>query len=87
MRYKNLAVVLALITTSTFAQVQNAARANRADVAEAEKFLAQLPSAFSGSHAYATEDGTVNIRIICSGSGKAMDGLVAIKNGVVTKVR
>ena len=57
---------------------------------EAEKFLRDLPTACSGSYAYAScQDGTVNIRVICIGPTKAesMDGLIAIKNGVVTKVK
>jgi len=68
-------------------QIKDAAYANPSDVAQAEKFLAGLPVACSDSHAYASNDGTVNIRIICNGASKSMDGLVTIKNGVVTKIR
>jgi len=82
-----IALVAALFVVETsVAQVRNASRANRADIAQAEKFLAELPPACAKSHAYADPDGTVNIRLICSGSGKAMDGLVAIRNGRVIRV-
>lgn len=67
--------------------VQDANYANPADVAEAEKFLSDLPPACSSSHASASADGTVNIRVLCSGNGKSMDGFFSIKNGVVTQVR
>jgi hypothetical protein len=59
-------------------RVENTARAKSSDVAQAERFLADLPSACSSSHAHASTDGTVNIRIICNGSGKSMDGIVSI---------
>ncbi len=64
-----------------------AAEAHPSDLAQANKFLAELPPACSGSYKYVSSDGTVNIRIKCDGNGKKMDGLVAIKNGVVTKVK
>ena len=88
MRFKMQAASLLLLSTSTvLAAVENAASANPDDVAQADKFLSGLPPACSASYAYASNDGTVNIRVICSGSGKSMDGLVSIKNGIVTKIQ
>lgn len=81
--------LLLFASTSVLAagSVENAANANPSDVAQAETFLAKLPAACSASHASASSDGTVSIRIVCNGSGDSMDGLVTIKNGVVTNVR
>ncbi len=92
MRFKNLIVGLVLVTaTSVFAsnKVLDAHKANPSDVTQAEKFLKDLPKPCSGSYAYASADGAVNIRVICIGSTKSesMDGLIAIKNGVVTQVK
>lgn len=90
MRNGLLVPLLALLISSTAfaeAKVKNAAYAKATDVAQAENFLAGLPSACAESHAYAARDGTVTIRILCSGSGKATDGIVAIKNGKVTQLR
>lgn len=92
MHYKVLILSLVLFTaTSVFASsnVLDSHQANPSDVAQAEKFLRDLPEACSGSHAYASADATVNIRVICIGSTKAesMDGLITIKNGIVTQVK
>lgn len=92
MRCTILILCLVLITaTNVFAstKVLDANQANPSDVAQAENFLRDLPAACSGSHAYASSDGTVNIRVICIGSTKSesMDGLITIKNGVVTQVK
>jgi hypothetical protein len=78
----------ALVPPSSASQrVRDASNGNPSDVAQAEKFLAGLPPACSTSYAYASATGTVNIRTICNGSGKSMDGLVSIKNGVVTQIQ
>jgi len=74
-------------SNSSSSAVQNAGSATLSDVAQAESFLKSLPAACSASHAYTSDDGTVNIRTICNGSGESMDGLISIKNGVVTKIR
>jgi hypothetical protein len=57
------------------------------DVREANNFLSQLPPACSNSRANNLPDGTVSIRIICSGNNKSVDGLVEIKNGIVRRIR
>lgn len=90
MRLKTLTICLILLASTTASAgggVSNAGSANPSDVAQAEKFLTGLPGACSASDASASSDGTVNIRIICNGSGKSTDGLVSIKNGVVTQIR
>ncbi|WP_145961263.1 hypothetical protein [Salinisphaera sp. LB1] len=69
------------------AGVRNASNANQSDVAQANKFLASIPSACSRSYAYALADGTIKIRVICSGNGDSMDGVIEIKNGMVTRVK
>lgn len=80
-----------LMSTNVLAatKVLDAYHANPSDVAQAEKFFKDLPNACSGSYAYASDDGTVNIRVICIGSTKSesIDGLITIKNGVVTQVK
>ena len=63
------------------------AEAKPSDLAQADKFLAELPAACAASSRYVGADGTVNIRIKCDGNGKQVDGLVTIRNGVVTKIR
>ena len=73
---------IALISQSVFA-----AEANPSDLAQASKFLVNLPPACSGSSKYVDAGGAVNIRVVCDGNGKKMDGLVVIKNGVVTQIR
>lgn len=67
MRFKILIFCLVLFkATTVFAssKVLDADKANPSDVAQAEKFLRDLPKACSGSYAYASSDGTVNIRVI-----------------------
>jgi hypothetical protein len=78
--------LLIAATVATWATA-DAAEANPSDLAQANKFLADLPPACSASYKYVASDGTVNIRLKCDGNGKKMDGLVAIKNGVVTKIQ
>ena len=72
----------------TAKRVLDASRANPSDVAQAEKFLNDLPDACSGSYAHATNDGAVVVRLICIGSNtaKSTDGTIIIKNGKVTQV-
>jgi len=72
----------------TAKRVLDASRANQSDVAQAEKFLNDLPDACSGSYAHATNDGAVVIRLICIGSStaKSTDGTIIIKNGKVTQI-
>jgi hypothetical protein len=69
------------------AQVQNASLAKPGDVQDAENFLNELPAACGSSSASAGADGAVTIRVVCSGNGKAMDGTVRIKDGIVTDIR
>lgn len=87
MAKKMLVLTLLLAHAFALAGVKDAANAKASDVAVAERFLSSLPAACSSSYAYASSDGTVHIRTICSGNGKAMDGLISIKDGLVTKVR
>jgi hypothetical protein len=61
--------------------------ASSSDIDQANRFLADLPPACSRSYKSVDSGGTVSIRVICSGNGQSVDGLVAIKNGVVTKIR
>lgn len=82
-----LAARLLIVTTVAMWATAHAAEANPSDLAQADKFLADLPPACLGSYKYVGSDGTVNIRIKCNGNGKKMDGLVAIRNGVVTKIQ
>lgn len=82
---KSMAATLTLATAAAWAPAY-AADANPADVAQADKFLAQLPASCGASSKSVASDGTVNIRIKCDGNGKKMDGAVAIKDGIVTKV-
>ncbi len=64
-----------------------AANAKPSDLAQADKFLAELPAVCAASSRSVGSDGSINIRIKCDGNGKKIDGLVAIKNGIVTKIR
>jgi hypothetical protein len=61
--------------------------ANASDLAQANKFLVDIPPACSKSYKIVGDNGAVNIHILCEGNGKKMDGLVVIKDGVVTKIR
>ncbi|WP_221065264.1 hypothetical protein [Methylomagnum ishizawai] len=66
--------------------VFNEQYANPGDVRQAISFLSELPPACTKSSAYASLDGTVSIRILCESSDKFVDGLVEIRNGIVTKI-
>ncbi|MGD9733588.1 MAG: zinc ribbon domain-containing protein [Desulfamplus sp.] len=76
-------------TVKSSSKVLDADYATHSDVAQAEKFLKDLPDSCSKSYAYASDDGTVTVKIICMGSTKSqsMDGLIKIKDGVVTQVQ
>lgn len=82
------AVLLLAGSGHTAGKVLDASRANPSDVAQAEKFLNDLPDACSGSYAHATSDGAVAVRLICIGSStaKSTDGTIIIKNGKVTQI-
>jgi len=67
--------------------IDKAAFADASDIEEARNFLRDLPTPCSDSHAYASPDGTVNIRINCSGDVVSMDGEVRIKDGEVLEVK
>ncbi len=72
----------------TAKKILDASRANPSDVAQAEKFLNDLPDACSGSYGHATNDGAVVVRLICIGDtvAKSTDGTIVIKNGKVTQI-
>ncbi|NKF24788.1 hypothetical protein [Solimonas marina] len=63
-----------------------AAEANPADIQQADKFLAKLPPSCASSSKAVGADGAVTITIKCDGNGKKMNGVVSIKDGVVTKI-
>jgi hypothetical protein len=67
--------------------VKNASRAKASDVRQAEQFLARLPPACGGTSASAGTDGTITILIRCFGSHDSLNGVVRIKDGVVTDIR
>jgi hypothetical protein len=92
MRFKILIFCLMLFiapSVGASTKVLDEHHANPTDVSQAEKFLKDLPEECSGSYAYASVDGTINIRLICIGSTKSesIDGLITIKNGAVTQVK
>jgi hypothetical protein len=60
--------------------------ANSSDLDAADHFLAGLPASCSGSYRTVGSDSEVNIKTRCDGNGQKMDGLVTIRNGVITKV-
>lgn len=65
----------------------SAEAANPADLREAKQFLARLPPACKDSYITERSDGTVVIHISCTSSSDSMEGLVEIKDGVVTGIR
>lgn len=65
--------------------VFNEQYANPGDVRQAVSFISQLPPACDKTSAYASPDGTVNIRLLCESPDNFVDGLLEIKNGVVKK--
>ncbi len=67
--------------------VRNAEWAKPGDVAAIEDGLRKLPPACAASNAYAERDGTVTMNVICAGGGKATDGSVSVRDGVVRKLR
>lgn len=67
-------------------EIKNAKFASPHDVRLAEEFLRSLPSFCSSSYAYASRDGSVNIRIICRNNERSMTGLISFKNGVMTRI-
>lgn len=82
------AVLLLAGSGFTAKRVLDASNASPSDVAQAERFLNELPDACSGSYAHATEDGAVVIRLICIGNSaaKSTDGTIVIKNGKATQI-
>lgn len=67
--------------------VSNSSFAAASDVRQAEQFLTSLPAACSGTSASAASDGTITIELKCSGSSQSLNGLIRIKDGVVTDIR
>ncbi|MDY7096188.1 MAG: zinc ribbon domain-containing protein [Acidobacteriota bacterium] len=67
--------------------VSNSSLATSSDVRQAEEFLAALPPACGQTTASAGSDGTITIELKCSGSSQSLNGLVRIKDGVVTDIR
>jgi len=65
----------------------NAQSASPSDVKQANQFISSLPPACKNSSMTTKADGAVAIRILCEGNGQSSDGLIEIKNGVVTKIR
>ena len=61
--------------------------ASSSDIQQAKQFLSQLPSACGNSSMSTTSDGAVVIRISCEGNSKSMEGIIKIKDGVVTQIR
>jgi Spy/CpxP family protein refolding chaperone len=87
MRYAMRSIGALLIATAAAVGTQaQAADANPADIAQADKFLKDLPKSCGASSKSVGADGAVTIRIKCDGNGKKMDGIVAIKDGIVTRV-
>lgn len=80
-------VMLLILLGVTVSSDCEGAKANPSDIAQATKFLASLPAACSQSSQHVGTEGAVNIRVLCDGNGKTMDGLVVIKDGIVTKIR
>jgi hypothetical protein len=64
-----------------------ASNANPGDMNQAREFLAKLPPACQNSKISTESDGTVVIWLRCNNGTNAIDGLVKIKNGIVTEVR
>lgn len=60
---------------------------NPDDIRQAEKFLSSLPEACIKSYRTTNNDGSISLYILCNGNGQSTDGLIVIKNGVVTKIR
>jgi hypothetical protein len=67
--------------------IQNESFANQNDVQQTKKFLSELPAACRDSHAVASQDGTIVIRVLCKSTDKAMDGRIEIKNGIVKRIQ
>ena len=56
------------------------------DLHQAEKLLSQLPPACGSSYMSTESDGTAVVYIVCRGSGKSMNGVIEIKDGIIKKV-
>jgi len=82
----SLAGLLAITAGAAVWLPAQAADANPKDLAQADEFLAKLPKSCAASSKSVADDGAVNITIKCDGNGKKMNGVVEIKDGVVTKV-
>ena len=86
MKYGIGAIAALLAATIAYSGAASAVEANPADLAQADKFLKDLPKSCGSSSKSVDADGAVSIRIKCDGNGKKMDGLVSIKDGIVTRV-
>lgn len=61
--------------------------ATPSDLALAKGFLNKLPLECSSSYVTVATNNAVNIRIVCYGSNQSMDGLISIKNGILTHIK
>ena len=68
------------------AVVSNESRATPEDVSQAKKLLREMPAACGSSYASAALDGTVTVKIICQSDLKSLNGLIRIKDGIVTEI-
>jgi hypothetical protein len=74
--------------TLTTIAIEDESIANPKDIETTKKFLADMPQpACAGTSASVMSEGTVRIHIFCSGNGKETDGIMTIKNGIVTNIR
>lgn len=81
-------IVLGLILFLLFplaGVASNVEKANPRDVAQATEFLSNLPAPCGKSYMYVSEDGTVNIRLICDDGTQTTNKLVRIKDGIVVR--
>lgn len=62
-------------------------KTNPADMRQARSFISQLPPACNGSYIILLTDGTVRIHVVCTSDSKSMEGIIEIKNGVVTRIK
>ena len=67
--------------------VRNESKAAAEDVRQAKELLRQMPPACAKSGAAATDDGEITVTIVCGDEPKSLNGLIRIKNGIVTEIQ
>jgi hypothetical protein len=75
-----VALCFLVASSGSFAEVKDSHLASPQDIKDANDFLKSVPAECRDSHASASKDGRVTIKLLCNGQSK---GVVVLKGGKV----